>query len=81
MSDADWFEDDHEIKVDLRLWQKLLAYTLHYRRTAVAFTLVALGLAVDGSVFPDCYREGDRRRAGARARTRICGLRAGCSRA
>ena len=47
MSQADWFEDDYEIKVDLRLWRKLLAYTLHYRRTAVAFTFVAFGLAGD----------------------------------
>ena len=52
MSDADWLDDDHEEKVDLRLWKKLLQYTLHYRRTAVCFTLVAFGLAVTDLCFP-----------------------------
>ena len=52
MSQADWFEDDYEIKVDLRLWRKLLAYTLQYRGTAVAFTFVALGLAGSDLCFP-----------------------------
>jgi ATP-binding cassette subfamily B protein len=45
MSTADWIDDDLEQKVDLRLWRKLLRYTLHYRRTALSFTLVALALA------------------------------------
>ena len=52
MSDADWFEDDYEIKVDLRLWRKLLAYTLHYRGTAIAFAFVALGFAGSDLCFP-----------------------------
>jgi len=52
MSDADWFEDDQELKVDLRLWKQLLNYTLHYRRTAIAFTFVALGLATSDLCFP-----------------------------
>jgi ATP-binding cassette, subfamily B, bacterial len=52
MSQADWFEDDYEIKVDLRLWRKLLAYTLHYRSTAVSFTFVAFGLAMSDLCFP-----------------------------
>jgi ATP-binding cassette, subfamily B, bacterial len=52
MSTADWSEDDFEAKVDLRLWRKLLAYTLHYRSTAVAFTLVAFGLAGSDLCFP-----------------------------
>ena len=52
MNQADWFEDDYEIKLDLRLWRKMLAYTLKYRRTAVAFTLVALGLAASDLCFP-----------------------------
>jgi ATP-binding cassette, subfamily B, bacterial len=52
MSDADWFEDDHEIKVDLRLWRKLLAYTLHYRGTAIAFAFVAFGFAGSDLCFP-----------------------------
>ncbi|MEQ8784969.1 MAG: ABC transporter ATP-binding protein [Pirellulaceae bacterium] len=49
---SDWFDDDHESKVDLRLWRKLLGYTLHYRRTAVAFTLVAFGMAAADLCFP-----------------------------
>ena len=52
MSQADWFEDDYEIKFDLRLWRKLLAYTLRYRRTAAAFTMIALGLAASDLCFP-----------------------------
>jgi ATP-binding cassette subfamily B protein len=52
MTDAGWYEDDHEEKVDLRLWKKLLQYTLHYRRTGFAFTLVALGLASSDLCFP-----------------------------
>jgi len=53
MSFDDWSEEnDYEIKVDLRLWRKLLAYTLHYRGTAIAFTLVALSLAVTDLCFP-----------------------------
>jgi ATP-binding cassette subfamily B protein len=49
---SDWFEDDHESKVDLRLWNKLLRYTLHYRRTAIAFTLVAFAMAATDLCFP-----------------------------
>ena len=41
MSFEDWTDDDEESKVDLQLWRKLLQYTLHYRRTAIAFTVVA----------------------------------------
>lgn len=52
MSDADWFEDDQELKVDLRLWRQLLDYSLHYRRTAIAFTLVAFCLAASDLGFP-----------------------------
>jgi ATP-binding cassette subfamily B protein len=52
MSLDEWSEEDLEIKVDLRLWRKLLAYTLKYRGTAVTFTLVALGLAVSDLCFP-----------------------------
>lgn len=52
MNDAEWIEDDHEQQVDLRLWRKLLQYTLHYRRTAYTFTFVALGLAVSDLCFP-----------------------------
>ena len=50
--DGDWFEDDYEIKVDLRLWRKLLAYTLHYRGTAIAFAFVAMGFAGSDLCFP-----------------------------
>ena len=49
---GEWIDDDHEQKVDLRLWSKLLQYTLHYRRTAVSFTLVAFGLAASDLCFP-----------------------------
>ncbi len=52
MSQADWFDDDTEIKLDLHLWRKLLAYSLHYRGTAAAFTLIALGLALTDLCFP-----------------------------
>jgi ATP-binding cassette subfamily B protein len=52
MSQADWFEDDYETKLDLRLWRKLLAYTLQYRGTAAAFTFIALGLAGSDLCFP-----------------------------
>lgn len=53
MSGDDWSEEtDYELKVDLRLWRKLLGYTLEYRGTAVAFTLVALSLAVSDLCFP-----------------------------
>jgi ATP-binding cassette subfamily B protein len=52
MSSADWFDDDHEQQVDLRLWRKLLQYTLHYRRTAFAFTFVAFGMAASDLGFP-----------------------------
>jgi len=52
MNGADWLEDDHEATVDLRLWRKLLQYTLHYRRTAIAFCFVAFGLAVSDLSFP-----------------------------
>ena len=49
---SEWFDDDHEQKVDLRLWRKLLAYTLHYRGTAVRFTVAALVLALSDLGFP-----------------------------
>lgn len=49
---SDWSDDDHEAKVDLRLWKKLLRYTLHYRRTSITFTFVALGLAATDLCFP-----------------------------
>ena len=52
MSSVDWLEDGREEKVDLRLWRKLLQYTLQYRRTAVTFCLVALGLATTDICFP-----------------------------
>ena len=52
MNHADWFDDDQEEKVDLRLWRKLLAYTLHYRRTSIAFAFVAFGLAASDLGFP-----------------------------
>lgn len=52
MSAIDWVEDDYESKVDLSLWRKLLQYTLHYRRTALAFTLVAFGMAAADLSFP-----------------------------
>ena len=42
MSFEDWSDDDQENKVDLRLWRKLLQYTLHYRRTAILFTIGVL---------------------------------------
>ena len=48
----DYFEDDHELRVDLRLWKKLLKYTLHYRRTAIAFTIVAFCSAATDLCFP-----------------------------
>lgn len=52
MTHDDWIEDDREDKVDLRLWHKLLQYTLHYRGTAVAFTVVAFGMAASDLCFP-----------------------------
>jgi len=52
MSSVDWLEDDREEQVDLRMWRKLLQYTLRYRGTAVAFTLVACGLAASDLGFP-----------------------------
>ena len=52
MTNADWLDDDHEERLDLRLWRKLLHYTLHYRRTSVTFTLVALSLAASDLCFP-----------------------------
>ena len=52
ISRSDWFEDDHEIKVDLRLWRKLLQYTIHYRRTGIAFLFVAFVLAASDLGFP-----------------------------
>ena len=47
-----WVEDDNEQKVDLKLWRKLLDYTLHYRKTAIAFTVVALWTAASDVGFP-----------------------------
>ncbi len=52
MSTADWVDDDHEHEVDLRLWKKLLQYTLRYRKTALAFTVVSFGMAVSDLGFP-----------------------------
>lgn len=49
---AEWVDDDDEQKVDLHLWRQLLDYTLHYRKTAVAFTLVALWTAASDVGFP-----------------------------
>jgi ATP-binding cassette subfamily B protein len=48
----EWIDDDQEQKVDLDLWKKLLRYTLHYRRTAITFCFVALGLALSDLGFP-----------------------------
>jgi ATP-binding cassette, subfamily B, bacterial len=52
MTHDDWSDDDREERVDLRLWRKLLDYTLHYRRTAGAFTFVAFGMAASDLCFP-----------------------------
>lgn len=52
MSVEDWSEDDREERLDLRLWRKLLDYTLRYRRTSLTFTFVALGLAASDLGFP-----------------------------
>lgn len=49
---GEWFDDDHEQKVDLKLWKQLLSYTLHYRRTVYAFLIVAFGLAASDLCFP-----------------------------
>ncbi|REJ89628.1 MAG: ABC transporter ATP-binding protein [Planctomycetota bacterium] len=49
---TDWFDDDQEQAVDLQLWKKLLRYTLHYRKTAILFCFVALGLACSDLSFP-----------------------------
>lgn len=52
MSAGEWIDDDQEQTVDLRLWRKLLHYTLHYRRTALMFLFVAFGLAGSDLCFP-----------------------------
>src|SRR5687768_6386659 len=52
MSQSDWMDDDAEEKVDLRLWKKLLQYTLRYRRTSVLFVCAALLLAATDLCFP-----------------------------
>ena len=52
MSTADWFDDDDEQQVDLRLWHKLLSYTLRYRRTVITFLGVAFMLAASDICFP-----------------------------
>jgi ATP-binding cassette subfamily B protein len=52
MSTADGFDDDPEQQVDLRLWRKLLGYTLRYRRNAVTFLGVAFILAAGDVGFP-----------------------------
>ena len=52
MSNGEWFDEDYEGKVDLQLWKKLLQYSLHYRRTAISFTIAAFGLAVTDLCFP-----------------------------
>lgn len=49
---GEWFDDDEEQKVDLRLWRKLLDYTLHYRRTSITFLFVAFALAASDLSFP-----------------------------
>jgi ATP-binding cassette subfamily B protein len=49
---SEWVDDDQEQKVDLRIWKKLLGYTLRYRRTAKAFVVVALLLAASDICFP-----------------------------
>ena len=51
MSHDEWTDDDEQ-RVDLALWRQLLQYTLHYRGTAIAFTVVALGAAVSDLMFP-----------------------------
>lgn len=48
----EWIDEDAEERVDLGLWKKLLAYTLQYRKTAVAFTVVALFTAGVDLAFP-----------------------------
>lgn len=52
MNVSDWIDDDQDERVDLRLWRKLLQYTLHYRRTAIMFCFVAFGLAASDLCFP-----------------------------
>ena len=52
MSVGEWVDDDQEHQVDLRLWRKLLQYTLRYRRTALTFTVVSLGMAACDLCFP-----------------------------
>ncbi|MBC8354806.1 MAG: ABC transporter ATP-binding protein [Planctomycetes bacterium] len=52
MTHEDWSDDDSDETVDLRLWRKLLKYTLHYRRTAVTFCVVAFGMAASDLGFP-----------------------------
>lgn len=52
MSQSDWMDDDAEEKVNLRLWKKLLQYTLHYRRTSVLFVCAAMFLAATDLCFP-----------------------------
>ncbi|MHC4847489.1 MAG: ABC transporter ATP-binding protein [Planctomycetota bacterium] len=49
---SEWFDDDHEQKVDLRLWKQLLGYTLRYRRTAIVFALAAFCIAMSDLGFP-----------------------------
>ncbi len=48
----EWNDDDLEQKVDLRLWKKLLQYTLKYRKTGTTFLFVAFGLAICDLCFP-----------------------------
>jgi ATP-binding cassette subfamily B protein len=52
MTYVEWLENDYELKVDPRLWKKLLQYALHYRGTAIVFTLVAFGLAASDLCLP-----------------------------
>ncbi|MDG2380744.1 MAG: ABC transporter ATP-binding protein [Pirellulaceae bacterium] len=49
---SEWVDEDQPQKVNLRLWSKLLRYTLHYRRTTVSFTIVAFSLAASDLAFP-----------------------------
>lgn len=48
----EWIDDDHEQKVDLRLWRKLLQYTLHYRLVVIIFLFDALGASMCDLLFP-----------------------------
>lgn len=57
MSGAWVEEEEREEKVDLRLWRKLLEYTLRYRKTTIGFCFVAAGLASCDLAFPVLTRD------------------------